>query len=243
MNLGVIVQARISSTRLPGKIVLPFHKEFTILDIILKKIVQIFNGNIILATSTDSANDVLQPIVEKYGVKIYRGSEHDVLSRFVEVCEQNQLTHALRICADNPFLDKEGIQALIHEWDKNKDMDYTSYFFEDKPAILTHWGLWGEIVSLKALRIANETNEPIYHEHVTNFIYTHPTLFSIQKMVAPAYTNQQENIRLTVDTKEDFSLAQRLFDWEIDTEELIEKIKKEKEILDKMASNIKSNTK
>ena len=102
----IIIQARTGSTRLPQKMILPFYENEGIFSLLLKKLTITFDKNdIILATSVNENNDVLVEIAERYGIKYFRGSENDVLQRFIDAAKEFNAENIIRVCADNPFLD------------------------------------------------------------------------------------------------------------------------------------------
>ena len=110
MNIGIIIQARLGSTRLPGKVLKPFHGDKCILDIILDKLHQASDAQVIVATSTSKDNDALVEHLERNGELVYRGSENDVLDRFIKAAKEFHIDGIIRICSDNPFIDPDGIK-------------------------------------------------------------------------------------------------------------------------------------
>jgi spore coat polysaccharide biosynthesis protein SpsF len=206
---GVIIQARNGSTRLPNKMVLPFYQKKTILEVQLAKL-SIF-PNLILATTDLEIDDELATTAIKNNALVYRGSEKNVLQRFTEAAKHHNLTTVIRICADNPFLNIELLKMLLKNYN---DEDYFSFMFKDgTPTILTHLGVFGEITSTEALIKASEaTTESIYLEHVTNYIYTHKNSFNTKTIHLPETLVNAENIRLTVDTLNDFNTVKHLFE-------------------------------
>lgn len=213
ITIGIVIQARTGSSRLPNKILMNFYDAKSILDILIEKLKSNFsNYPIILASSTNSNDNILSEFAIKHNIEFYQGSEENVLSRFVEVGSNKKLTHLLRICSDNPFLNMDSISNLIKELD-NPKIDYISYCnYLGIPVIKTHIGLFTEIVSLKALLKASDLqNEPIYQEHVTNFIYANPQLFNVKLLNSPSEVYSREDIRLTLDDKEDFDNLASLY--------------------------------
>jgi spore coat polysaccharide biosynthesis protein SpsF len=95
--IGFIIQARTESTRYPNKIVLPFFEEESIITLLIEKLKTNFNLPIILATSTKPSNDVLENIALKNNIKCFRGSEDNVLQRFIDAAELNNITHIIRL--------------------------------------------------------------------------------------------------------------------------------------------------
>lgn len=212
-GVGVLLQARSGATRLPGKMTIPFYRGKGILEMVMLRSLAAFEPDcIVLATTTSPADDPLAVLADAHGIKVFRGSEHDVLQRFIDCAHREGFRHVLRICADNPFLKSEYLQALIVDYLKHP-CDYVSYAFPDgTPIIRSHIGLFAEMVATEALeRAAQLTNETFYHEHVTNFIYGNPEDFSIRLLPLPEELRARNDIRLTVDTPEDFQMASEIF--------------------------------
>jgi len=210
-RLGIILQARTGSTRMPEKVILPFYQEQSILDLLLEKVKKL-DVPVVLATTVNPSDDRICALAEKHHVPVFRGSENDVLDRFIQAARQFGFSKIIRVCADNPFLDLAGIQTLITEFEQS-DADYLSFQLSgNKPSILTHFGFWTEAVRLDALEKAQElTSEKLYHEHVTNFIYGNPTLFDVQFIPANSLVFSRTDIRMTLDTPEDFEIQKQIF--------------------------------
>ena len=212
MNIGIIIQARLGSTRLPKKILKPFHKGKCILDIILDTLHQASSdAKVIVATTTDRSNDALVEHLKQNGELYYRGSENDVLDRFIKAAEQYEVDGIVRICSDNPFLDLKGLQTLI-AIAEDSDADYIGFKINGLPSIKTHFGFWGEFVTLDALKkVAASTDDLPAHEHVTIHIYSHPEEYRCEWIDCPDFIQGRNDIRLTVDTQEDFENAQQVY--------------------------------
>ena len=205
-DIAIIVQARTGSTRLPQKIILPFWRGKSILQMILERLSPL-PWPIILATTTSKGDDPLEQFASER-ITLFRGSEEDVLWRFIEAAKQYKIKNVIRICADNPFIDLSLLQALV----KHHNGDYTSFWHYDKPTILTHFGVFGEVVSTAALKKAYEfSKDPFYCEHVTRYIYSHPDSFKINSIATDKELFFSEDIRLTVDTALDFKFASDIF--------------------------------
>lgn len=212
MNIAFIIQARLGSTRLPGKILLPFYQNKSILDLLIEKLQQIENTQIILATSESEKNNLLEEIAYNKGIKCFRGSENDVLQRFIDTAEKFETEHIIRVCSDNPFLELNSIIKLIDFVRENPHYDYVSYNVNGTPTIKTHYGFWTEYVTLSALKkVAKLTSDPLYHEHVTNYIYSHSDIFKVRLLDTSALLSSHNKIRLTIDTETDFRNAQEIY--------------------------------
>lgn len=207
----IIIQARLSSTRMPGKVLQAFASSQSILSLQLKNL-RILDVPILLATTTNPNDDILEEFAHKNKLLCYRGSENDVLGRFIMASNADYI---VRVCSDNPFLDIQSIVTFMKHLDE--DIDYISFKNEDgTPAIRTHWGLFAEVVSRKALLNAhkqteNHTKGAFYREHVTNYIYENPEKFNLKLLEAPEIIKDRNDLRFTIDTPEDFENMQRLY--------------------------------
>ncbi len=211
MNFGIIIQARLGSTRLPRKILKEFYGGKTLLETVISNLQKVAGAKIIVATSVNPNNDELEAFLKERNITVFRGSEDDVISRFIGSAEANNIDGIVRICSDNPFLDWHGVAALI-EKAKFSDADYIGYRINNTPSIKTHFGFWGEYVTLAALkRVATTTDEKPAHEHVTIHIYTHPDEYKCEWIECPDFLQGRNDIRLTVDNIEDFENAQEVF--------------------------------
>lgn len=247
--LGIVIQARTGSSRLPNKILKKFYREKTILDLLLENIKSNFSHlPIILATTLNQNDYIFEDIAKKYSINFYRGSENDVLSRFIDVGNKFGLTHIVRICSDNPFLNMLSIQSLIDDLDNN-EIDYISFSNHlGLPVIRTHLGLFAEIVSLRSLIKADKSqNEILYKEHVTNYIYSHPDSFNVVLKQSPSIVYDRDDIRLTLDDLDDFENLSKLYEKAYTHKEdltfLVNLIDKNEDFRIKMINNIKKYSK
>lgn len=244
MNLGIIIQARMGSTRLPNKVLRPFYREESILAILIKKL-QRLDFPIHVATSTARANDAVEELADKLGVACFRGDEQNVLSRFLAIGEVENYTHIVRVCADNPFLSVGLVQQLYENLEA--ETDYLSFRYQDTPVILTHFGVFAEIVRVAALK--KVIDDLFYQEHVTNYIYQHPAAFQLNWMPVDESLFFSDGIRLTVDTLEDFELAQQIYadlaaeHKDFDLVELFQYLKTKPILLQQMQAAIQYNQK
>ena len=220
VELGIVVQARLGSTRLPQKIIRPFANKKSILDIILEKFntTDFQDTQKILATSIVDTDSTLEKYAKKANYDFFRGDETDVLNRFIGVGEKYGLTHLVRICSDNPFLHAPSVKVLINKLKERiadgGNTDYLSFQNNRQiPVIKTHLGLFAEIVSLNALKVtATLTNESDCHEHVTNFIYENRDRFQVVFLDTPHCVYDRHDIRLTIDDSSDFEVMSKLYE-------------------------------
>lgn len=250
MNIGIIVQARMGSTRLPGKILKPFYDGKTLLETLLDNLHKVADAKVIVATSVNENNDELEVFLKEKRELVFRGSENDVLDRYIKAAEVNSVDGIVRICSDNPFMDWHGVEQLV-EKAKNSDADYIGFRINDKPSILTHFGFWGEFVRLSALkRVADTTEEGTpAHEHVTYHIYNHPDEYRCEWIAGPVFLQGRDDIRLTIDTSEDLVNALKVYsdlkakDENFTLQDVVTYLDAHEDIKQSMISNIFQNKK
>lgn len=249
MNIGIIIQARMGSTRLPGKILKKFYDNETLLEVILNNLHKV-GVKVIVATSLNENNDELENFLKNKRELIYRGSENDVLDRFIKAAEENNVDGIVRICSDNPFMDWHGVSQLV-EKSKTSNADYIGFRVNDKPSILTHFGFWGEYVTLEALRkVASTTPEGSpAHEHVTYHVYTNPKDYKCEWIPCPDFLQGRDDIRLTIDTPEDLINAQSVYadlkntNVDFTLQDVVEYLDMHQDIKESMMSSITRNRK
>ncbi|MFW6040857.1 MAG: cytidylyltransferase domain-containing protein [Thermoplasmatota archaeon] len=206
-KIGVIVQARMGSTRLPGKVAKELVGKPMLTHVIerLKESEEL--DQIIVATSVKDDDGRVIEIAEKENVSTYRGSEADVLSRYIEAAEKYQIDIIIRVTADCPLIDPITIDELIKEFLKSIDLDYMN--LKGYPR-----GLDTGICTLESLKkverkVKNDPKESQYREHVTLYIYRHPEEFKIDIKEAPE--ELRKGYRLSVDEVEDFELMENIY--------------------------------
>lgn len=216
----IIIQARTGSTRLPNKMINPFYDGKSVLEILLlrlSKALKKYGIKIVVATTIQSQDNAIEQLCNKMQVEVYRGSETDVLQRFIDTAEKYGADKIVRVCADNVFLDSSALCNLVLILDNTDEYDYISYETKDgTPSILTHYGFLAEGVKLDALKdVARKAKNPIYHEHVTNRIHSARDLYKVKlypiENVIPGL-EAHKDLRLTLDTKEDFDIQQKIYE-------------------------------
>lgn len=246
-QIGIVIQARMGSTRLPEKVLTPILEQNTILDILMQKL-SALPFKVVVATSFNKKDDVLENWARKNNHNIYRGSEDDVLQRFIDCADFYNFDFVVRVCADNPFLDIILLKSLIEKVDKQ---DYLSFSTDDgTPVIKTHFGVFCEIVSLRALKQVNENASATAadKQHVTSFVYTNDDLFNVQLLELPTFFTLFPQVRLTIDTQIDFDSCQQLLLKGIDfmnisSQELFEIVSQSPKLSRAMKTQIKINSK
>ena len=199
----LVIQARMGSKRLPGKVMLKIGK-YRIIELLFKRLSKAkMVDQIIVATSISPNNDSFCKFLTNKQIKFIRGSEQNVLQRFIDAAKSYNPEYIIRITADCPFLDSKMLDKMIRIFEKNK-IDYLS---NSNPPTFPD-GLDIEIISYEALKRANKLAKSKYdREHVTTFIKKKKFFKKIN------YVNKKDlsNYRWTLDTKEDFLLIKKIF--------------------------------
>jgi spore coat polysaccharide biosynthesis protein SpsF len=205
MNNVVIVQARMTSTRLPGKVLLPLGGE-PMLSRLIERLKRVRRAHaIVIATTINATDNAIVALCERLGVICHRGSEHDVLARYADAARAVHASVVVRITSDCPLIDPALIDEAIARFEQG-DVDYVSNMLPPT----WPYGMAVEVFSAQALAEAcAEATQPAEREHVTPFIYAHPERFRLHNLASPTDLSGQ---RWTVDTLEDYELVKRLFD-------------------------------
>jgi len=203
MKAAAVIQVRLNSTRLPSKALLPLCGIPMITHVIERAKAIEGISDIILATGRGAENDPLEDIAAESDIGIFRGSESDVLERYYLASSETDCDYVIRITGDNPLTDHESASsALKHAYKTGADHCTTSGI---------PLGTGVEVIKKTALQRAyNEGAEPHHREHVTPYIKEHPELFMIEKYIS-SLKNPFNDLRLTVDTSEDFELMNRIY--------------------------------
>ena len=199
----VIVQARMGSTRLPGK-VLKHVLGRPLLHYLFERLRRITKAqNAVIATTKDPKDDPIVDFCNHEGISYFRGSEEDVLDRYLQAARFFSADVIVRVTSDCPLIDPELIDQVI-EFFLNHQYDYVSNTQERKfPR-----GMDVEIFSFKSLEdAANQVTLQEEREHVTLHLYRHPERYSIGKF---PWDKDDSQYRLTVDTPEDFELISKI---------------------------------
>jgi len=196
-SIGFIIQARMKSERLPGKVLLPlpFPDGDSILKIIVSTLRKL-KGTIIVATSGNHENESISDFCDSNQIDCFRGDEDDVLSRFLEIQKSNKFEHIVRLTADNPFVDYKTIQEVIDFHIKNNN-DYTHS--EGLPLGMNIEIMKGNALMDTEKYISNNQDK----EHVTLILKREAKykkgFYKIDKQI--------NHYRLTIDTIQDFLMA------------------------------------
>jgi glutamate-1-semialdehyde 2,1-aminomutase len=205
MKVVAIIQARMGSTRLPGKVMLPIVKGMPMIEVLLFRLRQAKEINkIVIATSVNQKNQPLVDHVTKLGFSIFQGSENDVLDRYYRAAVLHNSDIVVRITGDCPLVDPEVVDAIIKTY-KLGGADYVS---NSNPPTYPD-GLDVEVFSFSSLKTAwKEAKKSFEREHVTPFI-RESGRFKIKN-----FTNNKDysSERWTVDEPEDYKVIKSIFE-------------------------------
>lgn len=200
-----VLQARMSSTRLPGKVLAPLAGE----PMIIRQLERIqraeFLDGIVVATSTDQTDDILVQVVSQIGIPVVRGSLRDVLTRFISVIDEYEPDAIVRLTADCPLTSPRVIDQVINQfWASGADYSSNSLIptYPD--------GLDVEVVKACVLRkIARNATDPSEREHVTLGIYRRKDQFFVENVMGD---KDLSRLRWTVDNREDYAFVSAIYD-------------------------------
>jgi spore coat polysaccharide biosynthesis protein SpsF len=207
MKVVAIIQARMSSTRLPGKVLLDLAGEPMLARVVERTRRAERVDETVVATSTDASDDPIESFCQDRGYSCFRGSLHDVLDRYYQAAKQYQADVIVRITADCPLIDADVVDQVVGEFmERQPSVHYATNCLPERTFPR---GLDTEAIRFDALaRAWFEDNDPARREHVTPYIYHHPGLFCIHGVTLG---DDCSSHRWTVDTPEDLALVRELY--------------------------------
>ena len=179
MKMVAIIQARMGSTRLPGKVLKEVARK-PMLEHVINSLKQAKTLNeIMVATSVNERDRPIIELSKRLGVGCFAGSEEDVLDRFLEAAEQVRADVIVRVTSDCPLIDPNTVDKIVR-CHLQSNVDYTRTLIDASNSKSFPRGLDTEVFSVKVLRRVHKlANKPYEREHVTIFIYERPELFRI----------------------------------------------------------------
>ena len=217
MTVGIILQAHMDSTRLPGKAMMPFGK-VTLLEWIVSR-VRNLPWDLVVATSDRTIDEKIADQSAELETLCFRGSDEDVLDRYYQCAKTHQFGHIIRLTGDNPFPDLEILKDMV-QLHLTMNADYT-HSLGYLPV-----GIGSEIIQFGALEKSWELGEKAHHrEHVNEYIIENKRNFKICKLAVNQSKTAPE-LRFTIDTIEDYKkmnkCRERIKSTCMNTEELIQ---------------------
>jgi spore coat polysaccharide biosynthesis protein SpsF len=240
-NIVAIIQARMGSSRLPGKVLAEIQGLAMIARVVERARMSKLLDSVVIATTVDEADDAVAELCEARGYPCVRGRAADVLNRYVQAAEMYHADIVVRLTGDCPLIDPGVIDATIQAFlDSNPPAVYASNRIIRTFPI----GLDVEVMDFDALQMANrEAKEPYHREHVTPYFYEDPQRFPIVSVTADG---DYGSYRWTVDTKEDLRFVREIFsrlkDVNVFTwKDLLAILEEEPELM-KINSNVRQRT-
>ena len=202
MGIVAIVQARMGSSRLPGKILADLGGQPALRHVLDRLGSATRVESIVVATTRHRPDDAVEDFCKSFGYRCFRGSEEDVLDRYFQAARLSRASTIVRITADCPLLDPGVVDGLLGHFLAN-ELDYcnTSAEFPD--------GLDCEALSMDALEAAwREASLPSEREHVTPFVKKHPERFRLGEYPCPEAWGRY---RWTLDEEDDLRFLREVF--------------------------------
>lgn len=203
MKIGIIVQARINSSRFPKKIFKNIYKNYSVLDFLLSRIKKTKHvQKFILAVPHKDKFHFIK-IAKKHGFELFLGAEKNVLKRFYDAAIKYNLKIIIRVTSDSPIISSKILENSIKEFKIKKIDYYNNILIPSYPH-----GIHIEILNFKSLEHSYiNAKEKDHKEHVTPFIYNNPKKFKIYTKVL---NKKISNFRLTIDYEEDLKILNKI---------------------------------
>lgn len=208
MRKVTIVQARMSSSRLPEKVMKTILGK-TILELQLERMMQSKRcGTIVVATSTNPKDDIIETLCRAKGFEIFRGDEHDLLDRHYQCAKHYKADIVSKIPSDCPLIDSKIIDIVFKLYEDHS-FDFVSNLH---PASYPD-GNDVEVFSFEALEKAHrEATRPLEREHTTPYFWEHPELFRLGNDSWDKGIDYSMSHRFTIDYPEDFEFIKRVYE-------------------------------
>ncbi len=211
LNTLGIVQVRSE----PGTATLKVGRKLggkSLLELVVRRVTDCQRLDGVIVVGDGEHNEQIRHLVPP-DVPVFLGSQGDALSRFAGALDKFKARSAVRVSADNPFVDPVLIDRLVSTADAHPACDYISYCCADgRPAILTQLGVLAEWCSATSVRRADrEARRPSDRQHVTGYLFAHPEQFNIRLIPLPPELDR-EDLRLKIDFEEDWEHAQVIYE-------------------------------
>ena len=202
--IGCIVQARMGSSRLPGKTLMKIDDKNTVLDFVINQLsYSKMIDKIIIATTNLKGDDIIEHFVKKYDIEFFRGNSDDVLDRYFQCAKNFSINTIVRITADNPLIDPTIIDDLIKKFLSNSYDYLSNAFIRTFP-----YGTEVEIFSFEALEKTWKNATKLFErEHVTPYFHNNPQSF---KIFYEKNSKNLSNLRWTLDNENDLILIKAI---------------------------------
>jgi spore coat polysaccharide biosynthesis protein SpsF len=208
MTVVAIVQARMGSTRLPGKVLLDLAGEPMLARCVERARRAQTLDQVVVATTEQPGDEAIVELCRERGWPCFRGSEDDVLDRYYGAAKAHAADVVVRITSDCPLIEPTVVDLVVREFlERQPEIDYASNTVSERTYPR---GLDTEVVRFETLERAwYEDDNPAWREHVTPYIYRHPEMFHLHSVTNPV---DYSDMRWTVDTLKDLTFVQRIYE-------------------------------
>jgi spore coat polysaccharide biosynthesis protein SpsF len=214
-----IVQARMGSTRLPNKMMLSLHG-YPICEWVYRRVLESKKiNNVIFSLPDTKENDVLEWYLKSIGSSVFRGSENNLVDRYLRSARLLKADVVVRVCADNPFVSASEIDKLVDFFLSNK----CDYAYNHIPKENNYPdGIGAEICSIRTLEDINQRKISVQEkEHVFNYIWNNPSQYII-KTFEPIEGLSAPKLKLDIDTMDDYlMLLEKKYEIKMSAAEII----------------------
>lgn len=212
-NVLGVIQARMSSRRFPGKVLQPIQGT-PMLEFLIRRIQKASClDKLIVATSTNPVDDAIVKHVQAFGVEVVRGSENDVLSRYLHVIEKFPAHSVVRITADNPLTDPELLELVVSVF-LSEHLDYA--YMKAVPL-----GTASDVFRAETLHfIAQHSSHTVHREHINAYILEYPDQFRWKFLDTIPEAYRRPDLSFTIDTPAEFKWVQMVLEQMKNTDDL-----------------------
>ncbi|MDP1949160.1 MAG: glycosyltransferase family protein [Nitrospirota bacterium] len=207
MKFVATIEARMTSSRLPGKVLLPANGRPMLHHLVRRLRAAPSIDEIVLATTTNTADEPLVQFAKAEGVRVFRGSEDDVMGRVVGAAESASAAVVVEITGDCPIIDPDLVEQTIRMFKRHKVAYVANSCISSYPD-----GMDTQVFSLETLKqSAAMTQDPLDREHVSRHIVNHPELFPHLYLIAPPSLHWP-GLGLTLDEPADYELLKKIIE-------------------------------
>ena len=208
MKIVSIIEARMTSTRLPGKVLLPAMGKPMLHHLVTRLRAVPSIDEIVVATTTNATDEPLVNFARSESIRVYRGSEQDVMQRVIEAAEYSNADVIVEITGDCPIIDPDIVEQTIIMFKSHNAGYVSNCHIRSYPD-----GMDTQVFRLETLKRSSEmTQDPLDREHVSLHIRNHPELFPHVHLVAPPSLHWPE-LGLTLDENDDYELLKRIIEY------------------------------
>ena len=213
MNIAAIIQARMDSTRLPGKVMLPLNGTHVLSHDIQRVADTDQIDEVVVATSKKQADDIVKQYADHAGATVFRGSENNVLGRMFGAAQYVDADVVVRITADCPLISPIVIDSVVERL-KETNADYSSNIVERTfPR-----GLDVEAFTFESFnKVYEQSSDPHHREHVTPYYHENPDMFDLvsvtsEEVFEDLWMQDRTDLRLTLDEADDYELLRTIYE-------------------------------